>query len=88
MREIYRFGAERIDRPRGTPRAEVIRRNRMMLARALNLHTTVAFAGAGCSVPLGYPVWRDFARDVDLQPRAPEPARGEPLPQTAAPTMS
>ena len=35
-----------------------------MLARALNLGNTVAFVGAGCSIPLGYPTWRDLAREL------------------------
>ncbi len=35
-----------------------------MLARALNLGNTVAFVGAGCSIPLGYPTWRGLAQEL------------------------
>lgn len=35
-----------------------------MLARALNLGTTVAFVGAGCSIPLGYPTWTNLAKEL------------------------
>ena len=35
-----------------------------MLARALNLSTTVAFVGSGCSVPLGYPTWETLALEL------------------------
>lgn len=38
--------------------------NRQMLARVLNLHTLVAFVGAGCSVPLGYPTWQQMALNI------------------------
>lgn len=36
--------------------------NLALLSRALNMGTTVAFIGAGCSAPLSYPTWRQFAR--------------------------
>jgi tetratricopeptide (TPR) repeat protein len=36
--------------------------SRDMLARALNLRTTVAFLGSGCSSPLGYPNWTKFTQ--------------------------
>lgn len=64
MQKIFGFGAERIEPLPGTPREELIARNRMMLARALNLRTTVAFVGSGCSAALGYPVWRTFTLAV------------------------
>src|SRR5690348_2652284 len=35
-----------------------------MLSRALNLRTTVAFVGAGCSADLGYPTWTQLAGDA------------------------
>jgi len=38
-----------------------------MLAHALTQGTTVAVVGSGCSVPLGYPTWTQFAKEfVDL----------------------
>jgi tetratricopeptide (TPR) repeat protein len=43
------------------PRAERLQRSREMLLRALSLETTIAFVGSGCSVPLGYPTWRELA---------------------------
>src|SRR5687767_10959751 len=62
MARIVGFGAERIKLPAHATREEIIEARQVMLARCLNLKTTVAFLGAGCSVPLGYPRWRDFAR--------------------------
>ena len=38
--------------------------NRSKLSRALNTNTTVAFIGAGCSAPLSYPTWEEFARRI------------------------
>jgi hypothetical protein len=38
--------------------------SRQMLLRALNLKTTIAVVGSGCSVPLGYPAWTEFTRDI------------------------
>ncbi|HST20091.1 MAG TPA: SIR2 family protein [Blastocatellia bacterium] len=35
-----------------------------LLCRQLNLKTTVAFIGAGCSKPLGYPLWSEFSKEV------------------------
>jgi len=43
--------------PKGIAPEERIRRSREMLCRVLSLETTVAFVGAGCSAPLGYPTW-------------------------------
>ncbi|MCP4655120.1 MAG: NACHT domain-containing protein, partial [bacterium] len=45
----------------GATREERIARSREMLFRALNLGTTVAFVGSGCSAPLGYPSWNGIA---------------------------
>jgi len=36
-------------------------RSREMLCRVLALRTCIAFIGSGCSIPLGYPTWRDLA---------------------------
>jgi tetratricopeptide (TPR) repeat protein len=58
---ILGFGAERIQPPADASRADLVERRRMMLARALNLKTTVAFIGSGCSAAFGYPDWRRFA---------------------------
>src|SRR5215210_808969 len=48
----------------GAPRAERVKQNRRRLERALNLHTTVAFVGAGCSAPLGHLTWPEFTREA------------------------
>ncbi|HUR79716.1 MAG TPA: SIR2 family protein [Thermoanaerobaculia bacterium] len=64
MAEIYGFGAERIDPRAGATRGERQKRSRMMLSRALNLRTLVAFVGSGVSVPLGYPSWHEFAEGM------------------------
>ncbi|HEX8155380.1 MAG TPA: SIR2 family protein, partial [Thermoanaerobaculia bacterium] len=64
MSRIVGFGAERIEPPVHATREEIIYRRRVMLARCLNLKTAVAFLGAGCSVPLGYPRWPAFAHGV------------------------
>jgi tetratricopeptide (TPR) repeat protein len=39
-------------------------RNQAMLYRTLNMGTTIAFVGAGCSAPLGYPAWKAFAKKL------------------------
>ncbi len=43
---------------------ERIERSKAMLARALDLDTTVAFVGSGLSRVLGYPSWTEFAEQV------------------------
>lgn len=54
------FGAHKLRPEDWATREELLRRRRAMLSRVLNLRTTVAFAGAGCSAPLGYPTWNEF----------------------------
>lgn len=61
MTERIWFGVQRLPL-KGTSRDERLQRIRDMLSRALNLRTTVAFIGAGCSVPLGYPTWAEFTQ--------------------------
>ncbi|HSY51749.1 MAG TPA: SIR2 family protein [Thermoanaerobaculia bacterium] len=62
MNRIVGFGAERIALPATAGYEEVIERRMVMLARCLNMKTTVAFVGAGCSLPLGYPDWDGLTR--------------------------
>ena len=62
MEERVGFGAHKLELKPGASREDRIRRTRDMLSRVLNLRTTVAFVGAGCSVPLGYPTWSEFAK--------------------------
>ncbi len=62
MEERVGFGAHKIELKPGATREERLRRSRAMLSRVLNLGTTVAFVGAGCSIPLGYPSWGEFAK--------------------------
>lgn len=50
-----------------------LERNKDMLSRCLNLRTTVAVVGAGCSNPLGYPLWAGFVAAV-LEKAADHPA--------------
>ncbi|HEV8581488.1 MAG TPA: SIR2 family protein [Thermoanaerobaculia bacterium] len=38
--------------------------SRNLLLRALEQETTIAFLGAGVSVPFGYPNWKELGRDV------------------------
>ncbi len=59
MADPYSLGPHRL--PRGATHEERVARNRERLFRALSLGTTVAFVGAGCSAPLGYPRWSDIA---------------------------
>ncbi|HYM75661.1 MAG TPA: SIR2 family protein [Candidatus Dormibacteraeota bacterium] len=40
------------------------RHTRKMLSRALDLGTTVAFVGAGCSAALGYPDWANLVEEI------------------------
>lgn len=58
------FGNERFPVDPLASRKDLERRSRIMLARALNLRTVVAFIGSGCSAPLGYPVWRGLVTDL------------------------
>ncbi|HEU0015981.1 MAG TPA: SIR2 family protein [Longimicrobium sp.] len=64
MERIAGFGAERFPLEPRSPRTERVERSRIMLARALNLRTVVAFIGSGCSAPLGYPTWRELVGGV------------------------
>lgn len=64
MVRIVGFGAERIALPATASRQDVNHQRMVMLARCLNMRTTVAFIGSGCSIPLGYPTWTSLARDV------------------------
>lgn len=41
---------------------EKLLRSKACLFRALSLHTTIAFSGAGCSAYHNIPLWRDFVR--------------------------
>lgn len=62
--ETIRFGAHKLPRE-SYPDFESMRsRNLDMLARCLNLHTTVAVVGAGCSVSRGYVSWTGFAEKL------------------------
>ena len=58
------FGAHRLPPPLGATYEEREARSRAMLSRVLNLGTTVAVVGSGCSRPLGYPSWRELAGEV------------------------
>ena len=51
------LGAYRLPLPAEASWEDRMQRNSEMLSRVLNLRTTVAFIGAGCSIPLGYPSW-------------------------------
>lgn len=62
MGRIVGFGAERVPLPATAGHEDVMERRMVMLARCLNMKTTVAFLGAGCSLPLGYPDWEALTR--------------------------
>jgi len=62
MDERVGFGAHKFEPEWVATRDERLRRTREMLSRVLNLRSTVALVGAGCSVPLGYPTWAQFAQ--------------------------
>lgn len=77
MEKRVGFGAHKLDLEPGATREERICRARDMLSRVLNLRTAVAFVGAGCSVPLGYPTWSQFAKllvahAIESSPSSPE----------------
>ena len=58
------FGVHKLRLKPGASREQRLERSKQMLARVLNLHTTVAFVGSGGSVPLDYPSWPEFTRLV------------------------
>lgn len=61
---IVSVGAHHL-RPRpGSSREERLARAREMLAHALTRGSTVAVVGNGCSIPLGYPSWSEFAKEI------------------------
>lgn len=61
-RERYvRFGAHKQRPPRWSNRDERQLHSIDMLCRVLNMRTTVAVVGSGCTIPLGYPTWEGFA---------------------------
>ena len=62
--ETIGFGTHRLPRYALASHEERLARNRTMLVRALNSETTVAVVGSGCSIPLGYPSWREFTKEV------------------------
>jgi tetratricopeptide (TPR) repeat protein len=64
MEQIAGFGIERFPLQPHASRDERETRSRIMLARALNLRTTVAFIGSGCSSPLGYPTWHGLVKQI------------------------
>jgi len=58
------FAAHMLPLPLGATPEERELHSRQMLLRAFNLKTTVAVVGSGCSIPLKYPSWADFTRQV------------------------
>ncbi|HEY0514044.1 MAG TPA: SIR2 family protein [Thermoanaerobaculia bacterium] len=58
------FAAHMLPLPSGVDAEARTRHSRQMLFRALNLKTTIAVVGSGCSVPLGYPTWSGFTEQV------------------------
>jgi hypothetical protein len=64
MQQVMAFGAERFPLDPKATFPQRVARSRVMLERALNLRTMIAFVGSGCSAPLGYPVWRTLVSDV------------------------
>ena len=64
MEPILAFGTERFPPNELASREDREQRTMIMLARALNLRTVVAFVGSGCSAPLGYPPWRQLVKQV------------------------
>src|SRR3954466_11115187 len=77
MSRIFGFGAERIPLPPTARREDVIAQRTVMLARCLNMKTTVAFIGAGCSMALGYPDWQGLVAGAIAAMRAALKSRGE-----------
>lgn len=64
MARVVSLGAHRLPLPPGASREERLDRSREMLAHALTQGTTVAVVGTGCSMPLGYPSWQEFAGEL------------------------
>lgn len=62
VQERAGFDASRLEIPRD--RARRIQRSEEMLCRSLNLGTTVAVVGSGCSLALGYPGWSSLVGGI------------------------
>ena len=88
MARIVGFGAERIDLPPTASREDVIEQRMGMLARCLNMRTTVAFIGSGCSRPFGYPGWSEFARDTVTEMHSIVTSRSETKFASLAPQLA
>ncbi len=58
------FAAHMLPLRPGASAEERQRRSRNMLLRALDMRTAIAVVGAGCSKPLGYPLWPEFASEL------------------------
>lgn len=58
------FAAHKLPLPDGASSADRREHSEKMLLRALNLGTTVAVVGSGCSVPFGYPNWPCMTRAI------------------------
>ena len=64
MEDRVGFGVHKLDPKPDASREERLQRSKQMLARVLNLRTTIAFIGSGCSAPLGYPTWKELTARV------------------------
>src|SRR5437588_9878379 len=78
MGRIFGFGAERVELPPTASRHDVIERRTVALARCLNMRTTVAVVGAGCSMALGYPDWLELVRGAVTKMQEALVSRSEP----------
>ncbi|HSK74882.1 MAG TPA: SIR2 family protein [Thermoanaerobaculia bacterium] len=58
------FGAHKLPPPPGAPREDWVRHRQDMLSRVLNMGTTIAVVGSGCTAPLGYPTWQEFTKGL------------------------
>jgi len=64
---MIQFGAHKLPLSPDHTREERITHTTGMLCRSLNMRTTVAVVGSGCTIPLGYPRWQDMARELVKQ---------------------
>jgi hypothetical protein len=61
---VIHFGAHKLPLPPEHSSDDRTKHTKGMLYRSLNMRTTVAVVGSGCTTSLGYPNWQQFAEGL------------------------